>query len=293
MQSERGKPLLVTIDNRRFCFVKNSKDGTRANYRCTKKSKGCKATVTLDVLTNTTTPGKSHHICELPKEGATDATGLMRGLKRKVDDGCLGTTENIILTELKESTTAINQALPPMASINRSLRRWRNQAHGGGETVASEPKLRSDYVVPDQYKVYGPPKEREKFLLYDGIAGASRMLIFGTLRALTLMTVFTNWIADGTFRSCPSLFYQCYSIHHLENSIAIPSLFILLPNKTKAVYFDMFSVLKSLLNVGDDFSPNLMIDFEFSVFSSFTAVFPHAKSNSIHKKYIFKVLNYI
>ena len=92
------------------------------------------------------------------------------------------------------------------------------------------------------------------------------------------MLYFTNWIADGTFRSCPSLFYQSYTIHVMIEDKATPCLFILLPDKKQGTYIHMFNVIYNLLKVGNNLpvfrAPvNLMIDFEIAVFNAFIEVF--------------------
>ena len=58
------------------------------------------------------------------------------------------------------------------------------------------------------------------------------------------------WVADGTFKSVPALFTQVYVIHSLrgrgdqvlslEVGHLLPGLFVLLKNKTEAVYLRMW-----------------------------------------------------
>jgi len=57
-----------------------------------------------------------------------------------------------------------------------------------------------------------------------------RIKIFSTTRLLYLMTQCDNWFCDGTFSSAPSLFYQLYTIHAVQYSKVLPSVYILLPN---------------------------------------------------------------
>ena len=51
----------------------------------------------------------------------------------------------------------------------------------------------------------------EQFLLYDsGATDPQRFLIFGTQRNLKMLQASHYWMADGTFKTAPSLFAQVY-----------------------------------------------------------------------------------
>lgn len=146
--------------------------------------------------------------------------------------------------------------------------------------------------MPDSFKQYGSEDEPERFVLYDGPPTEDRIIIFGTHRNLTTLSLFTDWVADGTFRSCPSLFYQSYSFHALIDGKCVPCIYALLPNKKKETYGHFFEKLLTLLNVDDEFSGTLMIDFEISVALAFEDVFKRFKisfcffhfSQNIHKQ---------
>ena len=74
-------------------------------------------------------------------------------------------------------------------------------------------------------------------------------------------------LADGSFKTAPELFFQVYVIHALrggpnplQNGHLLPSLFVLLPNKTHATYTRMWQQIKALC---PNAHPNQMImDFE-------------------------------
>jgi len=60
------------------------------------------------------------------------------------------------------------------------------------------------------------------------------------------MPQFDYWFCDGTFSSAPSLFYQLYTIHAVQYSNVLPSVYILLPNKKENTYKRMFQALKTI-----------------------------------------------
>ena len=85
------------------------------------------------------------------------------------------------------------------------------------------------------------------------------------------------WLADGTFKSAPALFAQVYVIHSLrggpnplEDGHLLPCLFVLLPNKTEAVYLRMWEKIHDLCI--DSQPTHLIIDFEKAVINSFQHV---------------------
>ena len=59
------------------------------------------------------------------------------------------------------------------------------------------------------------PSEFADFLLHDtGKDDKERILIFGQRSLLELMeSLDTLWLADGTFKICPEIFFQLFTIH--------------------------------------------------------------------------------
>ena len=83
-----------------------------------------------------------------------------------------------------------------------------------------------------------------------------------------------HWYADGTFKSAPQLFTQIYTIYAMKYDNVIPTIFVLMPNKTQPSYNQLFSALKRL-------KPNLnpisiMTDFEQSAINPIKEAFPYA-----------------
>ena len=61
----------------------------------------------------------------------------------------------------------------------------------------------------------------------------SKYLIFGPLESLKQLSTSDNdhFFVDGTFKSCPNLFYLLYSVHSVNGELSTPKLYILLPDK--------------------------------------------------------------
>ena len=88
----------------------------------------------------------------------------------------------------------------------------------------------------------------EMFLLYDSGPDPERILIFGTCQNVDMLINSQHWLADGTFKTAPTLFQQVYVIHALRgepnpflDGHVLPSLYVLLPNKTQVRYTKMWN----------------------------------------------------
>ena len=55
------------------------------------------------------------------------------------------------------------------------------------------------------------------------------------------------WCVDGTFSVAPSLFFQLLTISYIARHHVFPAIFILLPNKTQALYLKIYRLLKKLV----------------------------------------------
>ena len=88
---------------------------------------------------------------------------------------------------------------------------------------------------------YQQTAKGEQFLLYDSGPETQWILIFGTQSNLEMLRLSDFWLDDGTFKTAPPLFTQVYVVHTLRggpqpmrDGHLLPSLFVLLPNKTEA-----------------------------------------------------------
>ena len=74
------------------------------------------------------------------------------------------------------------------------------------------------------------------------------------------------WLADGTFKTAPILFEQVYVVHALRGGPKplrdgnIPSLFVLLTNKTQDIYMKMWEAIQQLCPLAQP--THMLMDFE-------------------------------
>ena len=86
------------------------------------------------------------------------------------------------------------------------------------------------------------------------------------------------WYSDGTFKVCPSLFAQVFTIHGLVKKIAFPFVYALLPNKEEASYQSVFQVLKHAsanFNIPLPEPETLISDFELAIINAGIAEYLH------------------
>lgn len=128
----------------------------------------------------------------------------------------------------------------------------------------------------------------EDFVLADYIDSDLRIIIFcreetrGELKC-------GNYFIDGTFFACPAPFAQLLSIHagfgsDCNYSKVVPVIYALLSSKSRKAYCIFFDLLKKRL---PEWSPTkLTVDFERSLISALTAIFPAAKINGCYFHFV-------
>ncbi|KAG0442262.1 hypothetical protein DMUE_0405 [Dictyocoela muelleri] len=114
-------------------------------------------------------------------------------------------------------------------------------------------------------------QREDSFLIHRSVEKNYEMIMFGTEKNLIYLQSSTTWLADGTFKSCPSEYTQLYIIFAPVMGKFVPILYILLAGKTISHYDKMFNVIKERL---PNASPKyLIVDNEKSVQTSFLNYF--------------------
>ena len=126
-----------------------------------------------------------------------------------------------------------------------------------------------------------PPNLRQtlrgdNFLAHDsGPSDDKLFFIFTTEDNLNLLETCNHWHADGTFKCCPQLFYQVYTIHGVLNNHTLLLVSILLTRKTEALYARALTDLKE---INPCLSPKVVtVNFELAANNAFSKVFPGVK----------------
>ncbi|KAI6648563.1 hypothetical protein LOD99_8043 [Oopsacas minuta] len=155
--------------------------------------------------------------------------------------------------------------LPKLDSLKRTIQRQRASVL----SAPVQPTALAELVLPAEYQ---RTAKGEQFLLYDsGEDYAHRFLNFGMLQQSKI------WLADGTFKTAPPLFAQVYVVHGLrggddpmKTGHLLPSLFVLLLNKTEDTYRRMWEQIRILCPLAQP--EQMLLNFEKGAINSFEHV---------------------
>lgn len=159
-------------------------------------------------------------------------------------------------------------ALPKRALLNRTMQRQRQRLHITANGGIQLPPIPVDltFDIPDMFT---------QMVLFDSGPGQNRIILMGCQELLDGLARADIWLADGTFKVVPTLFFQLYTIHFVFGSGINPaSLYCLLTNKTSESYGKVLHELHSLTPLAAP--KTILVDFERAAMNSFRAMFPSA-----------------
>lgn len=188
----------------------------------------------------------------------------------EIKDQALNSREsphNITSRILAEVPIEVAAGLPKQDELKRIVRRKRYSQ----VDYPALPRTRDNFEIPNKFKT---TSRGENFLIFDSGVGDNRMLLFGTQQFIELMRENRNWYADGTFKKCPDIFMQIYSIHVIVKNKSIPVIYALLPYRNRITYEALFTKIKEL--VGGIDPQSIMLDFELAAVQAIETVFPDA-----------------
>ncbi len=206
--------------------------------------------------------------------------------------------ELLVLSQENNSADVLAQ-MPRLESIRSSLYGARH------EHTPTLPAHRRDVNLSTRFN---KTQSGEDFLLDDG--DDDKILIFATEENMRLMSGADAFYIDGTFSTCPSLFYQVcsdnyygplciiygiprifpdvfflvlqvFTIHILLYGHTFPMAYCLLPNKERHTYNRVFMLLKdAAIGLSLSFDPLVIVsDFELAMVQASTMSF----QNSYHR----------
>ena len=217
--STRGNPLLV-IDSHQYYQKRETLNYT--TWRCVNcNTLKCKSTVHTRGTEIIKKPSDHNH-------GTHAGESEARQVIQKIKENSLQKTATVAVAETvlqHTSEIATQLALPRKQYLVRTANRHR-QLHSD---LPKEP-------IPSN-RHFEIPEAHRDFVLYDtGIYDPERILVFGDQDMLKLLSIYPNWLADGTFKVVPEIFYQLYTIHVELKAFSPPCFYAFLPNKTEKTY---------------------------------------------------------
>jgi len=114
----------------------------------------------------------------------------------------------------------------------------------------------------------------ENFLLVND--NTSNILLFATETNLKFLSKVDTIFVDGTFKSCPKIFTQMFTVHGLQNGNYLPLLLFILPNKeTKTYEKALMHIISECSKLKITFSPKTVFaDFEKAIHLALLKVWP-------------------
>jgi len=263
--SKRGNQTLIYRNFEFWKYRCNSKNETL--WRCCKHEVfKCKAVLKTknDVVVNSTLTEHTH--------GGNAATALSRQAIGKMKSHM---TENLATPSASQGAVVVNlsgdvqMALPKRASLSRVLRRHRqirSMAANNGVALPPNP-VDLNFDIPTRFL---------PFLLHDSGPGDDRLLMFGDRELLGALARADLWLADGTFKVVPTLFFQLYSIHfQFTGGVNPAAVYFLLCDKSNVTYNRMLATLKTLIPNANP--SRILTDFEAAAMQAFERAFPNAE----------------
>ena len=158
-------------------------------------------------------------------------------------------------------------ALPSTENLVRTAQRARKQRE---EVLPVSPATRS-FGIPELFK---------NFIRFDsGQNDHERIILFGDPEMLHVLETSNFWLADGTFKVTPKMFYQLYSIHVSLSGIAPACIYAFLPNKTEKTYHRFLEALKILALIVDLKKLNWILS--RPLFKRFRKIFPRPSCRDV------------
>ena len=170
-------------------------------FECELRRKGnqCKAMIKLDIDVEIIGDVNLH--THAPTQTQVEVA------KVKAQTTTTNTPQQILGAELRNISQDAAANIPSTSALRKNIRKAREDSD-----VPHNPVTRKGIpVLPEQYKntVAGEP-----FLIYDsGVGDQERKFIFASEIGLQLLRESEHWYVDGTFKVCPEIFYQLYTIH--------------------------------------------------------------------------------
>ena len=252
--SQKGQTRII-LDGHEFQKKRDTK--TTTHWRCS-KWRSYKCPKTLITSGSNIISQSNEHSHEL-NTGRSEARQLVQQMKETVRSQLNPVNSQIIAASLQlvQDEKATQLSLPSRSALTRTLNR--------SKQTTSLPTIATDdrhFEIPDRFK---------QFCLFDsGKQDTERILIFGDLENLNALKLYNKtWLVDGTFKICPSQFYQLYTVHIQIGGFYPPCVYALLSNKRLSTYNKFLTALKSL--IGDVTPERILIDFEIAALSAFTS----------------------
>jgi hypothetical protein len=254
------------ISHAGYCyrFDKYNSNKDQKFWRCIKQS--CVGRVSTDINdANLQVRNVNHNHPPVPEEVTVRRT--VNVLNRRARNESVSSLPQIYRQEIVAlaAEPLVAAAMPAYRSVQAAMYRRRMQQ------MPPLPLNRQNIQIPPNMTTTATG---ERFLLH--CSTNNDFIIFCTPSSLDLLCQADIVCVDGTFDVCPALFQQLFTMHAFSGERLLPLVFCFMSSKTRAMYENVFNVLKQeSLARGNVFNPlTIMSDFETGLIAAVSTSFP-------------------
>lgn len=189
---------------------------------------------------------------------------------------CMDSPIQIIQKCSQNIPTTSAPYMPNKKAMQTMINRSRNKG------LPKLPNKLEDLQIPEEYQTI----DGKQFMIGHYNSCGDIVLVFSTEENLKLLSNTDFFVMDGTFKCCPSLLYQMYTIQGRvgpKNSTheILPLVYGFMNKKTENCYFILFEIIQRYVmgKFNTQLTPQLIItDFEKAAIKASKRVFPSAKN---------------
>ena len=249
-----------------FSFKKDRAHKNKQHWRCTVH--GCAGRVHTSETNGLPTVIFSTQHSHMPDEEALTSSIAKSVLCQQAAENPCSSLRQVYRQYVTQHSTSTETVVPNFSACRSMMNRARLKQQ------PPLPTTREDIQLTDTWAstVGGQP-----FVLHQ----SDSMLIFTTTENLRVLAASANVFMDGTFKSCPKLYSQLYTIHAIYKDHFVPLVYCLLPNKHRDTYYEVLNVIKREMGYQNlVFCPaKIFTDFEAALMPTLRSHFP----TSTHK----------
>ena len=266
ISTNRGARALV-YEGYKYQINRRGLDG-RIFWRCS-KSRTCSGTLTTlngEIISNRADQ-HSHPADDSEISACKTLETIKTTIRESIDPVPSIYQRSMIEISARYDRDAIAAHFPSFPTIKSALYRIRRQR------LPPLPQSRSEVHFHGEWaRTYNG----SQFLIAEQGGDEDKIIIFTTTDNMRYLSEVERIYMDGTFQTCPSLFYQIFTIHAFKSGKQFPLVYCLLPGKSRSIYLKALELLiLKARQLGYNINPNeILTDFEIAIIQAIQLIFP-------------------
>ncbi|CAB4439709.1 unnamed protein product [Rhizophagus irregularis] len=262
-----------------FIMVKDKNRNYMYYWYCEKRDmlncKGRATTILTEDQHHLVKATDHNHAAEANRVKVIKTIKLLKERSQQSNDNPVQVIQSIVAGTSQD----VYPYLPSRDALRQTVKRIRHIDY------PIEPQSLDQLIIPENMR---KTLNGSDFLIKDLTIGEEKVLIFTTTSNIKYLAQSNFWLADGTFKTVPTIFRQLYTIHGSigsnENSRIMPLVYALMSNKSEVAYRALFQELIDFGYEHDvDLQPQFIItDFEIAAINAIRAEFQGVQNKGCH-----------